>query len=327
MRILSLNKKISKKYYVRKSLHLAFPLLRMIFVSKKRISLFNNKKEWFRIMGDKTNMTETQITLINLGIVLFSIILGYFLGSIPNALWIGKLFFKKDPRDYGSNNLGATNAGRLFGKKIGFLCVVLDMCKIILPVWAMWVVLTFTPLSTSGIIWSEPLRNSIGLAHYTNFFKNAEYFQFYYFVGLGSVIGHCFPIFAKFRGGKGFSCFIGLLFGVSWAIGLFTGLIYFIILKWKRYVSLASIACAIIGALLSFLAFIPEVSNIVFYGPTMVGGIELSIVLVILATFVVVRHRENIARLRNGNERKIKWMDSRKEKEARRLTEMKEILK
>ena len=72
------------------------------------------------------------IILYNIGAIIISLLIGYLTGSIPNSIWIGKVFFHKDPRDYGSGNAGATNAGRVFGKKIGFLIIILDSLKMII---------------------------------------------------------------------------------------------------------------------------------------------------------------------------------------------------
>ena len=91
------------------------------------------------------------ILVINILAVLFCLILGYLFGSIPTAVVIGKVFFHKDPRDYGSHNAGGTNAGRLFGKKIGFLVIVLDMLKTIAPMYLVCVLLTFIKFDYSHI--------------------------------------------------------------------------------------------------------------------------------------------------------------------------------
>ena len=83
------------------------------------------------------------ILTINILAVLFCLVLGYFFGSIPTAVWVGKIFFHQDPRDYGSGNAGGTNAGRLWGKKVGFIVIMLDMIKTILPMYLCCVLFTF----------------------------------------------------------------------------------------------------------------------------------------------------------------------------------------
>ena len=86
------------------------------------------------------------IILYNIGAIIISLLVGYLIGSIPNSIWIGKVFFHKDPRDYGSGNAGGTNAGRVFGKKVGLLVIFLDAIKLIIPLYAVWAILTFAPI-------------------------------------------------------------------------------------------------------------------------------------------------------------------------------------
>ena len=115
-----------------------------------------------------------------LGIVLWSII-GYLFGSVPWALVIGKVFFHKDVRQYGSHNLGGTNAGRVLGKPIGALVIVLDA-----------------------------LKAFIVMAIASKFMPDAVVYA-----GFFAIIGHCFPVFAQFRGGKGVASTFGYLLGVG----------------------------------------------------------------------------------------------------------------
>ena len=91
------------------------------------------------------------IFLINILCVLFCLLFGYFVGSIPTAVWVGKVFFHQDPRNYGSHNAGGTNAGRLWGKKVGFLVIVLDMLKTITPIYIVWALFTFVKFNFSGV--------------------------------------------------------------------------------------------------------------------------------------------------------------------------------
>ena len=83
------------------------------------------------------------ILLLNILVSLIILIFGYVFGSIPTAVWVGKIFFHQDPRDYGSHNAGGTNAGRLWGKKVGFCVIMLDMIKTIAPLYISWAILTF----------------------------------------------------------------------------------------------------------------------------------------------------------------------------------------
>ena len=115
--------------------------------------------------------------------ILAAIATGYLIGSIPFALVVGKIFFNKDVRNYGSGNLGGSNAGRVLGKKAGLSVMALDLLKV-----------TF----------------AIFLA---SFLKNREIVMMA--AGVAAAVGHCFPIFAKFKGGKAVATMYGFLFGMA----------------------------------------------------------------------------------------------------------------
>ena len=149
------------------------------------------------------------------------IILGYLLGSIPFALVIGKLFYKTDIRQYGSGNLGGTNAGRVLGKKAGISVIVLDVLKVVLAAGLASLV------SEPAAIWTS----------------------------LACCIGHCYPIFAHFKGGKAVTTMFGFL--ISTSIFIFQEFSYFlvplfmflIILYLFKYVSLGSICASVCSSL------------------------------------------------------------------------------
>lgn len=198
-------------------------------------------------------------------IYVISIILGYLLGSIPFALVIGLVFYKKDIRQFGSGNLGGTNAGRVLGKKAGIAVIACDGLKAFIPVG---IVSYFSPEAS---IWC----------------------------GLAVCIGHCYPVFANFRGGKAAASMFGFLL----AIAAFTAqnFLCFIIpfacflvtLYLSKMVSLSSMVAAVTST----------ISLLLINQPTLV--IVASILLDIL---IIYRHRENIGRIKNGTERKITWM-------------------
>lgn len=250
--------------------------------------------------------------LYNILVVLFCLLLGYIFGSIPTSIWIGKIFFHQDPRDYGSHNAGGTNAGRLWGKKVGLTIIILDMFKTVTPMWICWALLTFIPVK-DGLALCPSVKevNEFGL--------NTAYivaWPAYWLAPLGCVIGHCFPIFAKFKGGKGVSAFMGTIIASSWLVGFVPGLLYFLILKLKKYVSLASILTPIIAsifawiwAILSMLKVIPTNAIwVIMYGPTLNANFVYAILLTVLAIIIIIRHHSNIKRIKEGNESKIKWM-------------------
>ena len=194
-----------------------------------------------------------------------SIILGYLLGSIPFALVIGLVFYKTDIRKHGSGNLGGTNAGRVLGKKAGIAVILLDGLKACIPVGII------SMFSQEASIWC----------------------------GLAVCVGHCYPIFANFKGGKAAASMFGFLL----AIALFTAsnFIAFILpfgcfllcLYLTKMVSLSSMCAAIISAI--------QICIVVPNPSTKVASI-------LFAILVVYRHRANIQRIINKTESKITWM-------------------
>lgn len=224
-----------------------------------------------------------------MGILLLIIILiiGYVIGSIPTSIIISKKVKKIDIREYGSHNAGGTNVGRVLGKKYGAIVILLDMLKTIIPVWAVYLLLTYTPLN------KHLLGNEIAF--------------YIYPLALFISIGHCFPLFASFKGGKAVSTCAGTILAFSLPITLFTALCYLIILKIKKHVSLSSIICSIILFILSFLVLIPEINNWILY-PPLNPHFMLIIIMFLESVLLIIRHSSNIKRLLNGTENKIKWM-------------------
>lgn len=193
------------------------------------------------------------------------ILMSYLYGSIPFALVIGKLFYNTDVRNAGSGNLGGTNAGRILGKKAGLAVIILDASKAIIVVWI------------SGL-----------LCQYFHLSADVKYI-----CALACVIGHCWPIFAGFRGGKAVSTAIGYFVTIEplWSIGALIA--FLVILKISKYVSLASILTAIVILILTPFMDISLIAKIV----------NLCIVVIL-----VYRHHDNIKRIKDHTESKISWM-------------------
>ena len=241
--------------------------------------------------------------LYNILIALACFVSGYLIGAFPTSVVIGKVFFHKDPRDYGSHNPGGTNAGRLFGKKVGLLIIILDMIKTIAPLWIWWAILNYSGLKDvqlegQPLLWDAPL--------------------YYYLSALGTCIGHCWPIYLGFKGGKAVSNFMGIACGSSWVLFL-VSFLYFVYLKMKKYVSLTAILIAathVIAVWTIFIinCFVPATNGFVFWGWGAClrlgdqGGWEFPTIMTIMAIILVIRHSSNIKRLKEGNERKITWM-------------------
>ena len=194
---------------------------------------------------------------------IFWLLLAYVIGSIPWGLIIGKVFFHKDIRQYGSGNLGGTNAGRVLGTPIGILVILLDSMK------AFLMMLLCNKLNP-------------GIEQY---------------IGLMVCVGHCFPIFANFKGGKAVACSYGYLLGLALFVTnefVFTFLIplivFLITLIISKMVSLSSMV-GLSSAVLTLLKV----------------NYKLSILQLILALFVIYRHSANIKRIINKTESKISF--------------------
>ena len=207
------------------------------------------------------------------------IIFAYLLGAVPFGFLIGKAR-GKDLRLLGSGNIGATNATRMLGKKWGIICLLLDVLKGLLP-------MLLVPLL--GLIKqdSQSLRLALWLL-----------------VGCAAVLGHVFPIYLKFKGGKGVATSLGIVLGL-WPYYTLCGLgvfaIWLITLLIWRYVSLSSILAAVsfpVLLLLSILLIDDGRWNFAQLWPLMMMA-------VLMALLVVLRHRDNIRRLFEGSETKI----------------------
>jgi len=192
---------------------------------------------------------------------------GYLLGSIPTGLLLTKLFSRVDPRKKGSKNIGATNIFRTAGKTLGILTLIGDMLKGMIPiVIAMKWGLT-DQWGLSGQAWIA-------------------------IVGMGPILGHIFPIFLGFKGGKGVATALGVYLPISFTSVLIECFIFMgIVWKW-RYISLGSISCATTIPIL--IAYFRSDSQAYF------------IMSVIIAALILYRHQSNIARLLQGTENKWK---------------------
>ena len=249
--------------------------------------------------------------IYNIGTAIIILLVSYLVGSIPNAVWIGKVFFHKDPRDYGSGNAGGTNAGRVFGKRIGVLVIFLDAIKLIVPMYIFWAILTYAPIDNG-----KPLMISTYETYMGTDINYIIKWPIYFLATIGCSIGHCYPIFAQFKGGKNVSSFYGVVLGTSWIIGLLAGFSFFGVLKWKKYVSLASIISSWIAVLLTWTWSILLLTHViqgewswfVAYGCSLDCGYMFAIATTIGAIILTIKHTPNIKRLKEGTESKIKWM-------------------
>lgn len=194
-----------------------------------------------------------------------ALLCAYLLGSIPWALVVGKLFYQTDIRQHGSGNLGGTNAGRVLGKYAGISVITLDITKGFI---AMWLTSYIAP-------------------------------ELIIYAGLLACVGHCFPIFAKFKGGKAVATSFGYLIGICIFVTydpylfIIAGLTFITVLYLSKMVSLASMLTLFIVTLASFI---------------LQYSIHVSFSLLVLATFVIYRHHGNIKRILQHEEKKITWL-------------------
>lgn len=198
--------------------------------------------------------------------MLFAVMIGYLLGSVPFALVIGKVFYHTDVRTVGSKNLGGGNTGRVLGAKAGLAVMTLDILKVTLAVFI-----------ASCFQRGEPVMIVAGLA---------------------AAIGHCYPLFARFKGGKAVATMYGFLFGLilcGHSVWIFlVPLVVFLIVLWlSKIVSLSSMVSAVAAT-----AFVWATT----------GSWKIGAALVVFTVLIIVRHRKNIAKMVRGEENRIKWM-------------------
>ena len=199
--------------------------------------------------------------------ILYICLIGYFIGAIPFAYVIGKVFYNTDVRQHGSGNLGGSNTGRVLGKKAGFTVMALDVLKVVLVV------------AVATVLSEHPWAPACG--------------------GLAAGLGHCFPVYARFRGGKVVAALYGLLGGLwlcteasIWVLlvplAVFMGLLFLF-----KIVSLSSMVSAAVAVAYAALEGLPLIT---------VAALGC------FAVLIIWRHRSNIQRILNGTENKIRWL-------------------
>ena len=209
-------------------------------------------------------------------ITVLLILIAYVLGSIPNALWVGKTFKNIDVREHGSKNTGSTNAARVLGPKLGIFTLILDILKGALPTYL-------------GIVLGADLLTRI-----TGIDKLDVIV-----IGMAAIFGHTFSLFLKFKGGKAVATTLGVfLVLVPYAI-LILLVVFFVIFGLTKYVSLASIVSAVALPITVYLT---------------TRHIPLTILGIIIGLLVIIRHKENIKRLINGTESKLSFSKDKKDK-------------
>ena len=204
----------------------------------------------------------TEITII-----ISLIILAYLIGSIPTAVWVGRMFYDVDIREHGSGNAGATNTFRVLGKKAGIPVLLFDVFK-------GWLAVQLTLLTTHYLLLSNDQNINLQLS-----------------LGVAALIGHIFPVYVGFKGGKGVATLLGLIIAIAPIAALYAIIIFVITLLVTKYVSLSSM----IGGF-SFPILI-----IVVLQTTTISLVVFSMVIAILLLFT---HQKNIERLLSREESK-----------------------
>jgi acyl phosphate:glycerol-3-phosphate acyltransferase len=192
--------------------------------------------------------------------IILVLILAYLLGSIPSGLIIGKVFYKTDIREHGSGNLGGTNTFRTLGVKAGLAVTLADILK-------------------GTLAASLPILFNVGDINPL-------------LAGVFAVIGHTYPVFAGFRGGKAVATSGGVLLFCAPVMFVTILVVFFVSLYITKYVSLSSMLAGVCGVIYAVIDW----------------DIPLLIAVTLLASFVIYRHRTNIKRIMNKTEPKIKWL-------------------
>ncbi|MBB6176786.1 glycerol-3-phosphate acyltransferase PlsY [Anoxybacillus tengchongensis] len=187
-------------------------------------------------------------------------IIGYLLGSIPFALIVGKVGYGIDIREHGSGNLGGTNTFRVLGVKAGLIVTIADILK-------------GTLAASLPVLFSVDIHPLI--------------------TGMFAVVGHTYPVFAQFRGGKAVATSGGVLLFYSPVLFMTMLAVFFLILYISKYVSLSSMLTGVYATAYAFV---------------WTDDVPLRIVVILLTLFVFYRHRANIKRILNKTEPKVKWL-------------------
>jgi acyl phosphate:glycerol-3-phosphate acyltransferase len=208
------------------------------------------------------------------------ILFAYLIGSIPTAVWISRYFFGVDIRDYGSGNAGATNTFRVLGSKWGCIVMSVDVLK--------------------GFI-------ATSLYILLPFYMHNEWDRTNLMVGLGlaAVVGHIFPLWADFRGGKGVATLFGMILAIQPLVALYCVGVFLLCLYLTRFVSLSSILASIAFAVLILFIFNEREPLYRFFS-------------IAVALLVILTHQKNISRLLRGSESKIPILKYRDKKRPRR---------
>lgn len=212
------------------------------------------------------------------------IILSYLLGSIPTAVWVSKHFFGIDIRDYGSGNAGATNTYRILGSRWGTFVMVVDVLK--------------------GVI-------ATSLYVLIPYYLHVELERTNLMVGLGlaAVLGHIFPIFADFKGGKGVATLFGMVIAIQPIIAVLCVGVFLLVLFLTRFVSLSSILASVAFAVLILFIYNEQEPSYRFFS-------------IAVALMMILTHQKNINRMIKGTESKVPILKHRDRRRSKRKNQL-----
>ena len=200
--------------------------------------------------------------IITIGLILAA----YLVGSVPTSVWIGKWFYNKDVRDYGSGNAGATNTFRVLGTTPGIIVFLIDLIK---------------GLGAVSLIYLNPV-----------FQEGSELFSTIQLaLGIAAILGHIFPVYVGFKGGKGVATLFGAILGISFFPTLIMAGVFFATLFMTKYVSLSSLLAGISYPILMITVFNVSATSMIIFS-------------ILVAVLIVLTHQKNIERLLHNEENK-----------------------
>lgn len=208
---------------------------------------------------------------------LIVLLLAYLFGSIPSAVWLGQAFYGVDVREYGSGNAGATNTFRVLGAKAGSAVMLIDILK-------GWTATNLAYFLGSSI---------------TGPYESVLFINYQLILGVIAVLGHLFPIFAGFRGGKGVATLCGMILAVQFDAALVCIGVFVIVLLLTKYVSLSSIAAGFAFPFSIVFLFHTSVKSLLLYS-------------ICICALILITHQKNIERLLKGKESKVNLFKRKK---------------
>jgi glycerol-3-phosphate acyltransferase PlsY len=218
---------------------------------------------------------------MNLFITLVPMLIGYLLASIPSGVWVGQIMFKKDVRTLGSGGTGMTNVLRNFGKKAGTIVFFMDLIKSITPV----LIASTLAYQWTSLGLEQPFLGQLSIM----------------LTGFGTSLGHSYPIFAQFKGGKAVSSGGSFVLMSNWIIALIGIIVQITIIKVFKIVSIGAMTGFLVAVLLTLVLWIPCLQDIGMWNRVESGWL-FTLTTFIIWLFIVYRHKENIQRLLAGKE-------------------------